>query len=193
MTGIPLGHRRNLLLQFDPQGCGECPCMGEHARTDHRDVGSVHACREHARTDPQGCGECPLAPGAPEDPAFRPSMDIAGICSCNSGIPSIHGHRRNLLLQFRHSVHPWTSNAEGAPDPDAPSRYTPCGNYFLSVAFGAGLATFGAAAFIAAPGFIAAPALSASAGFSDAFSMSSSSTSKISVAFGPIWPGPFSP
>jgi hypothetical protein len=41
-----------------------------------RTWGSVRACREQARTDPQGCGKCPLAPGAPADPAFGPSMDI---------------------------------------------------------------------------------------------------------------------
>jgi len=57
--------------------------------------------------------------------------DIAGNCSCISagqepqcrgghgwpgaaGIPSIHGHRRKMLLHFRHTVHPWTS-PENAP------------------------------------------------------------------------------
>jgi hypothetical protein len=36
-------------------------------------------------------------------------MDIADNCSCIAGIPSIHGHRRQLLLHCRHTVHPWTS------------------------------------------------------------------------------------
>jgi hypothetical protein len=31
---------------------------------------------------------------APAFPAYRPSMDIAGKCSCISGIPSIHGHKK---------------------------------------------------------------------------------------------------
>jgi hypothetical protein len=39
--------------------------------------------------------------------AQRPSMAIAEMCSCNFGIPAIHGHRRNVLLQFRHTGHPW--------------------------------------------------------------------------------------
>jgi hypothetical protein len=46
------------------------------------------------------------------EPAFRPSMDMPEFA------PAIPAFRpswtcRNLLLQFRHSVHPWTSKANG--------------------------------------------------------------------------------
>jgi hypothetical protein len=38
---------------------------------------------------------------------YRPSMAVAGKCSCISGIRAIHGVAGKMLLHFRHSGHPW--------------------------------------------------------------------------------------
>jgi len=34
-------------------------------------------------------------------------MAIAENCSCIFGVPTIHGHRRKMLLHFRRTGRPW--------------------------------------------------------------------------------------
>ena len=60
---------RNLLLQFDPQGYGECPWRGSISGSG---IPAIHDL----------AGICSCNPGIPS------VHGLAGICSCNSGIPS---------------------------------------------------------------------------------------------------------
>ena len=68
---------RNLLLQFDPHGCGECSCM-PGAGTDR----------------PTRMWEVSTGAWSASGPGIPSIHGHTGICSCNSGIPSIHGHQK---------------------------------------------------------------------------------------------------
>ena len=77
----------------------------------HMDVGSARGRRERRRAGipsihghsrklllhfrPTWMWEVPAGAGSAGGPAYRPSMDTAGNCSCISGIPSIHGHKKS--------------------------------------------------------------------------------------------------
>lgn len=74
------------ICRVDTQACS---CMATH-----RDVGSVRGRLERQRTGPQGCGECSRA---------------------RRGGYASRLERRQLLLQFRHSGHPWPSKKRHRP------------------------------------------------------------------------------
>jgi len=123
----------------DPQGCGKCaqvPGAPEGRRT------RVHGHRRklllHFRRT--GMWEVPAGAGSTGGPAYRPSMAIAGNCSCISGVPTIHGHKKkdgpveHRSVVWRMKSHPprigpsWASNLRCSRTA-LPFRWLRCGEY----------------------------------------------------------------